>query len=238
MNLATVLQQLSYGPLSELGIAGTGSGSIPAANVPKLVFHIGQALVALYTRFPLRLRTLELETVDGLYEYALRTPFAQTSSSTELNKYIKDSLADPFTGDVLKIVGIQDALGCSLPLNKRGDELSWFTTGYDTVKMDYPTTGVRYRIEYRARHAELPLNPATAEAQEAVQILIPPELLPALMAHVAGNVYGSMSMEGALAKSQGHLATYENECQLHEQTNTWDQHHEPHNTGIERGGWA
>lgn len=236
MNLADILSKLSLGPLSEQVAFGTGAGSIEADKVPKLVFHIGQALVALYTRFPLRVRSLELETVDGLYEYPLQARFAQTSSSTELNKFIKDSIADPFPGDVLRITAVADAAtGCELPLNKRHDELSWFTSGYDTVRMGYPKTGDRYRIEYRARHAALDPNPATPAE---VELRLPDELVPALLAHVAGHVYGGMSMEGALAKSQGFLATYENECVLHEQSNTWDQHHTPHNTRFEQGGWV
>jgi len=236
MNLADALQKLSYGPLSELSIAGTGSGSVPVENVPKLVHHIGNALVALYTRFPLQLRTLELETVDGLFEYPLRTAFAQTSSSTELNKFIKDSAFDAFTGDVLKVVGITDVLtGDELPLNRRHDDLSWFITSYDTVRMGYPKTGDRYRIEYRARHAPLPVNPT---APEEIELRLPIELEAAFLAHIAGGVYGSMSMEGALAKAQGFMATFEGECSQHENANTWDQHNEPENTRFEQGGWV
>lgn len=236
MNLANVLQQLSYGHIGELAIGGMGTGSIPTEHVPRLAQLTGNALVALYTRFPLRVRSLELETVDGVFEYALRVPFAQTSSSTELNKYIRDNAFDPFTGDVLKITSITEAAtGCSLPLNKTGDERSWFITSYDQVRMGYPKTGDRYRIEYRARHAELPVNPA---APEEVEIRVPPELVPALLVHVASNVYGGMSMEGALAKSQGFMATYEGICQQHETGNTWDQHHTAQRTSFERGGWV
>lgn len=236
MNLANLLSKLSLGPLSEQSAFGTGSGTIETDKVPQLVHHISQALIALYTRFPLLIRTLELETVDGLFEYPLQARFAQTSNSTEINKFIKDSGFNPFTGDVLKITGIQDAAtGCDLPLNKRHDELSWYTTSFDTVKMGYPKTGDRYRIEYRARHPALEPNPSDLAA---VEIRLPDELVPALLAYVAGHVYGGMSMEGALAKSQGHLTTYENECQLHEQANTWDQHAEPHNTKFRAGGWV
>lgn len=236
MNLANILSKLSLGPLSEQAAYGTGAGSVETDKIPQLVHHIGLGLTALYTRFPLLIRTLELETVDGLFEYPLQARFAQTSSSTEPNKFIKDSGFNPFTGDVLKVTGIQDArTGCDLPLNKRHDELSWYVTSYDTVRMGYPKTGDRYRIEYRARHAALEPNPTDPST---VEIRLPDELVPALLHYVAGQVYGGLSMEGALAKSQGHLTSYENECQLHEQTNTWDQHNEPHNTKFCAGGWV
>ena len=235
MYLSDILAKLSLGPLNEQAAFGTGAGSIETDKIPKLVFHIDQALVALYTRFPLRIRHLEMETVDGVFEYPLQARYAQTSSSTELHKFIKDHPADPFTGDVLKVNAIIDVRTCKeLPLNKRNDKLSWFTPSYDTVRTNTPRTGDRYRIEYRARHAALPTNPVDPSQ---VEIRLPAELVPALLAHVAGHVYGGMSIEGALVKSQGHLATYENECQLHEQGNTWDQYNEPHNTRFIAGGW-
>lgn len=237
MNFSELLQKLSYGPLAELAIGGTGSGTVPSENIPKLAHHTNNALIALHTRFPLRLKVLDLETVDGIYEYFLRRQFATSSGSTEINKYIKDSMLAPFTGDLLKINSISDANGCSLPLNQKGNELSWFTSGYDSLRMFYPVTGTVYKIEYRARHLALSVNPDNAE-QESFQLSIPPELEPALVAHIASGVYGSMSMEGALAKSQNFMATYENEVAIQENVNTWDQHHTAENAAFERGGWV
>lgn len=235
MNVADILRKLSLGPLTEQVMFGTGNGTIDSEQVPRLVHHISQALVTLYTRFPLRIRTLELEMVDGLFEYPLQPRFAQSSGSTEINKFIKDSVQAPFLGDVLKVSAIFSATtGEELPLNKRHDPLSWFIASYDTLRMDYPVAGDRYRVEYRARHDELPVNPN--DALEAV-INLPVELVPALLDHVAGNVYGGMSIEGAMAKSQRHLASFENECAMHEMTNTWDQHHDPENTVFEKRGW-
>ena len=80
---------------------------------------------------------------------------------------------------MLKITAVADAAtGCELPLNKRHDELSWFTSGYDTVRMGYPKTGDRYRLEYRARHTALEANPTTPSE---VEIRLPDELVPALL---------------------------------------------------------
>jgi hypothetical protein len=238
MNFFELLQKLSYGPLAELAIGGTGSGSVPTENIPKLAHHTNDALIALHTRFPLRLKIIDLETVDGVFEYHLRRPFALTSGSTEINKYIKDSNLDPFLGDVLKVNNIVDAAtGFDVPLNKRGNELSWFVSGYDSLRMFYPVTGAIYKIEYRARHAALPVNPSEQE-QNDFQIQIPPELENALVAHIAAGVYGSMSMEGSLMKSQGFMATFENEVALQDNTNTWDQHHASENHAFYRGGWV
>lgn len=235
MLLTEAHQKLAFGPLSELSIGGNGTGVIPPDKLPQVNFRINNALIALYTRFPLRLKTVELETVTGIHTYFLRREFAQTSPSTELNKYLKDHPSDPFLGDVSKIHGVIDAAtGMPLPLNDQHNELSWFLPSFDSLRMGYPRTGDRYWIEFRARHEEIPLQP---QDPGTVELVLPPELHPAFLAHVAGHVYGNMSMEGALAKSQNHLATYEAECQFHEERNTFDQWATDSNIKMQLGGW-
>lgn len=255
MNLTELLQKLSYGPLSELSVAGEGSGTVPAANIPRLVIPINDALNKLYARFNLQKRTIVLETVDGVYAYRLAPQFAQTSGSAEPNKYIKDSPAQPFTGDVLQVIDIlgnQSALPVdpkyinqprledendyvSLPLNDRNDRLSWHTPSYDTLAMDYPKTGDRYFVQYRAKHAPIPLQP---EETGAVEIRIPDVLETALLSSVAASVYGGMSMESAIGKAKLHGANYEAECAFHELQNTFLQFSEDTNVKPALRGWV
>ena len=253
MNLADLLAKLSYGPLSELAMAGEGSGVVPAASIPKLIIAINDALVKLYTRFSLERKTLVLETVDGIYAYRLTQEYAQTSSSNQPNKYIKDSVVYPFTGDVLQVVGVmgnaaklptdpeyitQPRLPVSdyidLPLNDRNDRLSWHTTAFDTLSMDYPKTGDRYFVLYRAKHAPIPLVPANAAA---VDIRLPDVLESALLAYVAYRIYGGMSMEMAVSKSRIHLQVYESECAELENQNLFNQSEASTNMKPVLHGW-
>lgn len=251
MTLAELFQKLSIGPLSDLPIAGEGSGTVPVENYAKLILRVNAALVALYTRFPLQLRTLTLTAVDGIQTYYLRTAFAQTSGSTEVNKYIQDTVADPFKGDVLMVAGVYDGEHAALPLNDRNDCKSWFTTSYDSLAMDYPATGDTYYIEYRARHAEIPLNvvplvngappPGATDPITiigAIDVRIPPQLETALLAHIAANMYGSVGSDAALAKSQMHLSQYEGECAFYEERNTFNQSFESTNVKPLQNGWV
>lgn len=253
MNLTELLQKLSYGPLAELAVAGEGSGAVPPANVPRLVIPINDALRKLYTRFALQKRTVILETVDGVYAYQLAARFAQTSGSSEPNKYLKDTPAMPFLDDVLQVTDILGNLA-SLPtdpkyitqpradendyvplaLNDRNDRLSWHTLSYDTLGMDYPKTGDRYFIQYRAKHAPIPLQPADTSA---VEIRLPDLLEPALLSSVAASVYGGMSMETALAKAQMHEKNYEMECQRLEGQDLFLQFNEGTNVKPALRGW-
>lgn len=253
MNLTELLQKLSWGPLAELSIAGEGSGFVPPENVPRLVIPINDVLRKLYARFALQKRTVILETVDGVYAYQLAPQFAQLSGSTEPNKYLKDTTANPFLNDVLQvtdILGNEAALPTdpkyvnqprldennyvSLPLNDREDRLSWHALSYDTLSMDYPKTGDRYFVQYRAKHASIPLQPA--EPGE-IQIRIPEQLETALLSGVAACIYGGMSMEAALGKAKMHAGIYEEECLRLELADMFNQFVEATNTKPAKGGW-
>lgn len=254
MNLTELLQKLSYGPLSELAIAGEGMGEVPIENIPKLIIPINDALTKLYARFTLAKETVILETVDGIYAYRLAARFAQLSGSDEPNKYLKDTVGHPFLDDVLQItdvLGNQAALPTdpnyitqprldendyvALPLNDRNDRLSWHTTRYDTLSMDYPKTGDRYFIQYRAKHVPIPVVPADTDA---IEILIPSTLEAALLAYVAKAIYGNMSMESALGKSRMHLAIYEEECAALEAKDAFSQFAESSNLKPQLRGWV
>jgi len=105
-----------------------------------------------------------------------------------------------------------------LPLGDRNDPFSWHTLSYDTLGMDYPKTGDRYFIQYRAKHAAIPLQPADTDA---IEIRMPEVLEKALLASAASTIYGQMSMESALAKSKLNADIYEVECVQFENRNAF-----------------
>ena len=237
MNVENLLQKLSFGPLSELAIAGDGSGVVPTPNIPKIILRVNNALSALYTRFPLEKKAIVIETRNGLWAYPLRREFAITSDSTEPNKFIIDSPAQPFLGDVLMVDGIANAENCALPFNVANDEESWHKVSYDTISSNHINDQERLFVHYRARHFEFDLNKPELETE----IRIPSSLEAALLAHIAGNIYANMSMEGALAKAQAHLSNYENECSFHEERNTfaqWEGSGREDRQMFRRNGWA
>lgn len=214
--LSSLLENLSYGPLSELSIAGKGSGVIPEESLPKLMVRINAALMSLYARFPIHQRIVVLETVEGITTYHLRAQYAQSSNSDEVHKYLKDSSENLFTGDLTTIDEVLDDNLCPLPLNDRRQDCSWHTPEPDTLSWAHPVTGERFHIRYRGKHTTLPLVPTDPEL---IQVRIPATLHTALLNHVAGNIYLSMSMETALAKGTAFLQAYETECAFLEERN-------------------
>lgn len=234
MKLSSLLQKLSYGPLSELPISGEGAGTIPAEHLPKLMLRANHALLALYSRFRLVKKVLVISTISGRYDYPLRAEFAQSSSSTEIEKFIKDSPASPFLGNVLMITDIFDSLQCPVPFNDAGQDKSWFSSEYDVLTMSYPLTGTDYFVCYVANPDELPLVPQDAEL---VDVRLPPQLELAFLHKVAGLTYGAMSMEGALTKANLNENIYERECQYHEAMDTFHTSHSITNLKSLLGDW-
>lgn len=241
MILAELFKKISYTHLSELSISGEGSGQIIEAHHPKMIQRINECLLALYARFPLRIRTIVIETYAALNEYSLRPEYALFSGSLEFYKYIIDTNALRFPNDVLMIESIVDEDGEPIGLDDANDDKSWHTISYDTLSIDAPFSGERFKIRYRAMPDEIVFGPwddvGLVTGIKNQVIPIPRTLEAALLAFVAGHIYGNMSMEGALAKSQNFLDMYENECKIVEERNLLNS--SPGNTNLkpQLNGW-
>lgn len=235
MNLTQLLQRLARGPVGDLKIGGDRSGTIPMEEVPAILEKTQAVLTALHTRFALSLKTLTLEMVDGVFLYPLRKEFAQTSGSVEIHKFIKDSVGEPFTGDLIAIEHVLDSSRCELPLNDRRDCVSWFTVAYDTLSMDYPVTGNTYFVQYRADHVAL--DPAGNLS--AQNIRVPVALEEALLAKIGYEVFCTQTGESAAIKAQELQAKYEQACAEIEMRNTTNSSMiENRADQIAAGGWV
>lgn len=234
MRLATLLKDLSLGHLSDLPAAGVGDGTIEPQFQPKVLVRVGDALRTLYTRFPLQMKTLVVEAVDGVYQYPLRCEYAQTSASGQVNKFIKDTVAEPFIEDVLGIEHVYNSEHEELPLNVRGDAMSLYTPGFDILQIDRPVGGERFHVEYRAAHA--PIEPNVDV--EVFEVRVPLAAHSALKLLIAQLVHEGAGNEGSLTKASQFKALYDEECGRLELANTFNQSIVDTNTSFERGGWV
>lgn len=215
MLLKDYLQQLAMGPVGELTIAGEGSGTLPELAVPRMIIHLNSALTALHTRFCLRKETLSMVTLSSRNAYPLIRAHALTSGSSEPDKFIIDSVAKPFLGDLLGIEGVFDADHAPLNLNVKGDQYGWHTSKFNTLTMGYPVTGETYFIQYRQGH---PTIAADAD-RDITEIQIPPSLESALLLKVAHLVYGAMTGDNAVMKANGLMQEYEQACAMNDVVN-------------------
>lgn len=234
MTLDKVFQKLSYTHLSELAISGHGTGQIVDESQPLVIMRINEGLMALYARFALRRKTLTLRTYEAITEYFLRPEFALNSGSAEDPKYIIDTVSEPFPDDILMITDIINEDGETLAINDRNNEDSWHFNGFDALVLAEPEADKYFVIRYIVAPEEIDLGPGDPKL---VEIVLPRVLEPALMAHVAGHIYGNMSMEGAMAKSQHFLDMYENECKIVEERNLFAFSISSTNTNPAINGW-
>lgn len=230
------MDDAAHGVLSDLHIGGDGTGVIPATAHGKLTHLFNQAVRALYTRFPLRRASCEIEQHEGQYLYPLRLQYAQLSGSAEPVKFILDEPSLPFEGRVLKIEHIFNDEGLPLPINDQHDERSWFTPVFDTLRTLAPVDLARLHVEYRMGPAGL-VNLPSLEDLRAQVVELPDVLGPAFLAHVGYLAYNGMNMEGSSVKAGSLRAEYEMECLLVETQDLLGTSETVTNVKPAMGGW-
>lgn len=203
MLLSDLFTSLSYGVLSNLAIGGEGSGTIPVAHENRLVDHTNQSLLAIYGRLPILEKEVAIRAYDGMTIYPLKKKFADTDPTVVPQKFISDTLTDPFLEDVIRVLSVWDEEGEEVPLNDPDDEASLYLPAPTTLQIPQPVTGNAYFVLYQARHPLLVQDDLTQE------LTLPEVLHDALMHHIAYKVLSPMNGQEHAAKAGEHLQTYE-----------------------------
>lgn len=212
MNITQFLARLSYGPLSNLSIGNDGDGTVREDKIPAVVGHLNEALLKLYAKFDLLEKELIVELAEDITDYKLSSLYAVSTALTNPTKphYIKDTVAKPFTDDLIKVLSVfttsQTDLPLQLALNDDNHPKSLFTPQHDLLQVPDPVAGVPLYIMYQAKHPELKADTLTD------LIDIPPVLESALVSYVSYLIYFNMNGQEHQAKAAGHLAAYENSC--------------------------
>ena len=220
--LGAVFRDLSFGPLSNLSIGSEGIGTIAGVQQDRVVSLVNQGTRWLYARFIIYRKELFIETIEGRKKYPLKVEHADSVAGGG-EKYIKDSSANPFTGDLLRILAVWDPEGHETPLNMLGEETSLRTPNPYTLLIPEFEPGTLYRVAYQA--APEPLL-TTDEEQE---LYLPEPLYEALEAFVAHKVFRSMNGEEHRRQAIDQFNTFEGIC--NELINN-DLAKESHNSGY------
>lgn len=206
MKIEELFSRLSYGELSNLSIGNEGRGSLKEEDIPKVMAHINDGLVRIYSRFVLCTKQLMIEQVRHITNYHLILKFAESTGNNEPWPYIKDLPDEPFLGDVIRILEVYDSMGKEYVLNDKDDPTSLFTPAPQVLQVPNPKAGQSLGVAYQARHTSMDNNDLD------VEIDIPFVLEGALQSFVAYKIYSHMNGQDNQAKSQEHLNTYEGIC--------------------------
>ncbi|MGQ0565597.1 MAG: hypothetical protein ACT4OK_11070 [Gemmobacter sp.] len=208
MTLDQLFSRLSLGVLSNLSIGSEGQGMIPSQHHRRVAMMVDNALTQLYSRFNLLEREMVIRIYGSWTEYPFEKKYADTDPTVG-PKFIEDSLANPFTEDVMKILEIFNEWGEEVVMNDPGDPTSLFTPNSRLLLVPTPVDGDCYHLLYQAYHPKLALS---VPVQLSQPILAPAVLVPAIEHHVAYQVFSAINgMENA-SKAGEHLGRFEMIC--------------------------
>lgn len=211
MKVSDLLKQLSYAELSNLSIGNEGAGTVKPEGISKIITHINDGLLRIYSRFLLSTKFLTLEQQDAVTIYHLRKKYAETENAVEF-PYIKDLGGERFNDDVIRVLEVHNAFGYEYVLNDKDNILSLFTPAPQTIQIPYPEDTKALYIQYQARHSIIPDYDPGDENIWDLEIILPFSLEGALQSFVAYKIFSHMNGQEHMLKSQEHLGAYEGIC--------------------------
>lgn len=207
MQLQVVLDRLAKIELKNLSMVD--AGSITTAGLPSVISAINEGLGRLYSRFPFREKTLLIELISNITEYKMLAKYAWSKRNTgnELHYFIMDSAAEPYTGDLIKILSVWNSNGEQLLLNDITNKGSLFTPHPDTLLVQRPLGGDVLSLTYQAMADEILVSTPTD-----TELDVPRSLLSALTSYVAYLIFESIGTQEAVARSQMLMGRFEAIC--------------------------
>ena len=231
MTLAELYDQLAYGELSQHSIGK--NGSIADKDKPRIIHSLNAALTKLYAYFPIREREVILEQFEHITQYRLNSLYALSNTeSTEMYKWVRDSVALPFLDDIVRIERIYDETGNRVPLNNEFEPNSVFTSGWDTIQVPFPNENVTLFIMYRAKHEKF-----TVDTPEETEIYLPPVLTDALQAFIASKAFVALGNAQSAALATFYKNKFSEEIAYVERENLLNSSEGESNTGLEQKGF-
>jgi hypothetical protein len=208
LTVADLFKKLSYGHLSNLAMCDGGTGEIRLSDQNKVINYINEGLLRLYSRFALSEKDVVILQYGHITNYHLDKRFAVNNPDrlpTHL-PYILDLPNERFSDNVIKILGVTDALGIVIPLNNENCADSVYTPYPTILQVPAPQEGTPLNVVYQAAHTKLEYGVKEAE------IIIPSVLENALMCMVAYQAYSYMNTQEASSKAAEHMTMYANIC--------------------------
>lgn len=237
MKLQEIFDSLTTGEFSQLNIGGAGQGVIDETNYSRVLPHINLGLTSLYRRFPLKNGRLTLELQPDLLRYRLTSAYAVAARrSQQPVRYIRDSAAEPFTDDVLKVERVIADLEGELPINDGAHPLSVITPSLLVLELPEGLQSETVDVLYRANHAPVVQGLGYFDPTR-VELELPASHQEALLYFVAARAHSPLGMANEGQGGNQFYALYEGACAELEAKNLQIDQVDT-NTRLRRGGWV
>jgi hypothetical protein len=207
MKLIDFLRRLAVGELKNLAMAANWADTIDDAALPEIVTYLNDGLEKLHERFQLRIRDIFLEQVGHRTLYPIESQYAKFGRADQSTPwFLRDTAAEPFKDDIIKILEVWDGFGRKLPLNDPDSWGSLYTPQPMVLQIPHPMDGRPLSIQYQATHPELTHKRLTAEIE------LPRFLMKALRSYVSSEVFTHMNTQEMQAVGAEHLKKFESIC--------------------------
>jgi hypothetical protein len=238
MRLLDILKDLTYGELSGLAIGNLIPGEFDNEPDPheyeQVISYINLGLKEIYKRFFLRSRELDIQQHEEITTYKLSSDYAASNTASLIplaDRYILDTVDDPFLDDILKIEEIYDEEGTKLPMNDITEENSVYTPSYRMVQIPYPNNDATFSVQYRAAHPKIPVTLDTLP--DDVEIELPNSLHAALLQYVGYRA----NLRSNSEKSADYWQQFEKTC-AHVENQGLEVQGEPGDWRFDEHGWV
>jgi len=205
MKLLRIFKDLSYSELKQLEIGHFFPDEFESEPDPKvyaqLISFINRAMSELYKRFLLSAKEIVIEQDTSIEEYLLTKDYAQDNTASAIplaDRFIADSVANPFEDDILKIEEIYDEAGNKLYLNDNSEDLSIFTPTWRSIQIPYPNEFDSLAVQYRADFTDLVWSSGLDAS--TTEVALPNALKECLMLYVGYLAFASLNTEGTNAE--------------------------------------
>lgn len=202
MKYADLTKAIKYSDLSAHGIFAEEVMTPRDKDI--LLYNTNQALVDLYTKYPLLQKELVIIQKSWISNYVIDPKYNFTATPQDPNWYIFDSKYDPYKGDLLKIISVTDESGDYYALNSMGYCKVAQTPAPNVLEIPNATDSNALFVNYRASHPVI--------VDDDSELYVPANWLPCLYALIAHKVYAGGTAPEHVSKSQEMLQKYELFC--------------------------
>ncbi|MGL4616509.1 MAG: hypothetical protein ACRCVV_21980 [Shewanella sp.] len=238
-SLKQLYEDLNYGELSQIDLTGVDSGcecgEFDDLAKRRVISHLNFALIALYTKFPIREKEVTIQLYPHISQYFFDYKYAKSNTeSTEIYKYIEDTPSNPFKCDVLRIEDCYDEAGYQLCINSLNEPHSIFTPDYTSIQV--PFSGGDFAISVIYRAAPTRIEYGVDESAKVIEV--PVYLYEALLYYITYRVHKTRSNQEAQAEALRALQLFDAKCVEVETRNLTQNSVDSTNLLIDTNGWA
>lgn len=214
LTLQKLLNKLALGELSgSSAVCDVTQGTLEDKYIPSVINYINDGLLELHSKFILKRKQVILRPAQGadIYQICSDNAIKGDISLLSNEKFIVDSVANPFIDDLITILDVFDQNGCQICMDDRNDVNSIHTVSFDTLQIHSNWDESFLPVIYQATHEEL----ESTNLDQRVSLM--PFLRRALENYVAYRFFSSMNGADNLGKSHDAFGRYNSICEEAEQ---------------------